>query len=512
MAASVDNAVDWIKIENSFNGKSYFWKVASAETMLSIPPEVARQVESGQVKLDIQEVDPAKDPGSDSSRQWQKVQDKDGRIYWWNLRTDETTWSLPVMGPAGQTGDENCRLRKNLETGNAVPGVKVIHGVDGLLQLDASAAPASRPTSTGSANPEPKPRRRFGFPRIGSKDEVKEKKDSSFKSGKKESTLDAVIRRRVKDGKGKLAIDDVVESMEMSSPFQVEHKVHVRFDQKGVRYSGLPSDWAQGDLAEKAVFGVNISSCPRLDVAGYVDRIPAVLVLLKQSVIDLNGYTSEGLFRLAPDKEECDMVKKKLNDCAGVEALKGVQDPQVPANLIKQFFREMQPNLLNCLDRESLSMFHQLSEVDVDKAGKKVDDIINEPAKSCLFWLLDLLAEVAQHSDVNRMTPKNLAIVFSPNLYDMADCEPMAALKLSQNLATLLENLLKWRIKECYENLKALPPSATAADSEELASPDVSTSETAEADSLTVVDRRASTASATSAASEASNFSELSDF
>ena len=40
-----------------------------------------------------------------------------------------------------------------------------------------------------------------------------------------------------------------------------------------------------------------------------------------------------------------------------------------------------------------------------------------EPCRSVLFWLLDLLVDVANLQKRNRMSPDNLSIVFAPNLF-----------------------------------------------------------------------------------------------
>jgi hypothetical protein len=264
-------------------------------------------------------------------------------------------------------------------------------------------------------------------------------------SGGSNTALDRIIRRKVKDGKGKVSTEEVVRSMAISAPTDVKQTLHVKFDKKNIRLSGLPSDW---DLGRGEQFGVSLQSCPRLEVEGYAARIPGVLVLLRSSLLKMDGLALEGIFRLAPDKEECKRVKAKINSQQGFEAMTGCRDANVPATLIKQWFRELQPRMvLNCLDREQLMLYEQLAAQDLDKVGPKVL-ALPEPEQSALLWLLDLLAEVAQLRDVNKMSPKNLAICLAPNLYDAAQAPPMEALALSQKVASLIENVLLWRIRE----------------------------------------------------------------
>jgi hypothetical protein len=42
-----------------------------------------------------------------------------------------------------------------------------------------------------------------------------------------------------------------------------------------------------------------------------------------------------------------------------------------------------------------------------------------EPTCSLLLWLLDLMADVVTNEAVNKMGAKNMAIVMSPNLYQI---------------------------------------------------------------------------------------------
>mmetsp|Transcript_1893 Transcript_1893/g.4762 ORF Transcript_1893/g.4762 Transcript_1893/m.4762 type:complete len:108 (+) Transcript_1893:786-1109(+) len=66
--------------------------------------------------------------------------------------------------------------------------------------------------------------------------------------------------------------------------------------------------------------------------------------------------------------------------------------------------------------------------------------------KGLMVWLLQLMAEVTQHSKENKMSAKSLSIVFAPNLYDMPDdpafSDPLAATAYAQKMAAFVCNLL----------------------------------------------------------------------
>ena len=236
-------------------------------------------------------------------------------------------------------------------------------------------------------------------------------------------------------------VTEVVQSLEIGSPYEVEHKLNVKFDEEQLRFSGIPEDW--NSVAHKQ-FGTPLSSVPRAGVLGYTDRIPVILIKLRMRLEELDGLAAEGIFRLAPSGAESTDVKQSINAGDAMASLQTTRDPHVVANLIKQFFRELEPNLLNVLHRDKILEFADLE--DADEIGHAVAGL-PEPQQSCFLWLLDLLADVAANVGTNRMSPKNLAIVISPNLFDAGEqVAPMEALVLSQKVAQLVSNVLMWRI------------------------------------------------------------------
>jgi len=415
-------ASEWVRVENVLGSCDYLWDKATNETKWS--DEASNESEDGLVleKIFVGDAD-SEQSVTPVNQAWQKVLNEKGEEYWWNTRTDETRWALPP--PVMDAPEREFVTEK-----------KDIKQEDSMPKKSPVAAPSQVPQGKAA-------RHRRGFFGGSAGGEVKAREKT---------------KKSRKPAKGKLN-EETVQSLEISSPFDVEHKLHVRFDEKNVRFSGLPVDW---DMSGQKQFGVELLHCPRIEVEGYRDRIPAVLVLLRQALGNLNGFTTEGVFRLAPAGSENNAVKEKINQGLGFEALSECSDPHVPANLIKQFFRQLQPNLLNCMPREKLVRMAECAE-ERDRLAANVEDM-EEPYRSVLQWLLDLMCDVAEHQEVNKMTAKNLAIVVSPNLFDVADSTPMDALFLSQKLAILLEQLVLMRE---YERRNAMPIDAVASPSSE---------------------------------------------
>jgi hypothetical protein len=167
------------------------------------------------------------------------------------------------------------------------------------------------------------------------------------------------------------------------------------------------------------------------------------LPLQERELFDKEGASEVGIFRLAPDRDVCDWTKKQMN--------RGEYDGEAPvnvlANLIKVFYRELNPNLLNIVDEDLLTV---ASTMDPDTVGLFIQEF-PEPNKSALLWLLDLMAKIVLHESENRMGVKNMAIVMSPNLFSLEEsADPMRALMVSQKVAALVINMLKWRVKLVY--------------------------------------------------------------
>ncbi|GBG28201.1 Rho GTPase activating protein, putative [Hondaea fermentalgiana] len=440
---------------------------------------------------------------------WERVSLGHDKEYWWNPRSDETRWSLPDPITRGRdaddgSGDEQHRHRHFLHIGHHHHSTRNKSNKDAgstrhgrTKSAEAGSLPPSNATTTtstaaesssgltasppaadagasgsrtqrspgsgsggrvrrffggsfgGGSAPGPTAAGTGGTGASASAGDANSGKNSAGAAGKSNaahagkssepsSSLDEKTSRKHRKSKSKGS--DAAQELTIGEPFDFEHKLHVRFDAKTARYSGLPDDW---DLSSKGLFGVELALCPRVEVSGYEERIPAVLVLLRESFQNLEGFTTEGIFRIAPDGEECSFTKAQLNKGKGADALANCTDPHIPANLIKQFFRELRPNILSKFSRDTVVAIAD-SAPDYELIEASVMDL-DEPGKSVLLWLLDLMCAVSKNKDQTKMTIKNLAIVMSPNLYDIQHMPPMEALVVSQKLALALEHMLAWR-------------------------------------------------------------------
>ncbi|KAH3763289.1 rho GTPase activating protein [Pelomyxa schiedti] len=124
----------------------------------------------------------------------------------------------------------------------------------------------------------------------------------------------------------------------------------------------------------------------------------------------------EGCFRVASDRRLMQAAKDTLDKGEAFDfAASG--DPHLVSSLLKAFFRE-QPEPL--LTMEMYDMFLAVNslpeeEMRVQKI-KHVLSFLSPQRFQVLKYILQLLIRITEHSDVNKMTPENIAIVFGPNL------------------------------------------------------------------------------------------------
>ncbi|GMH53849.1 hypothetical protein TL16_g01545 [Triparma laevis f. inornata] len=224
-------------------------------------------------------------------------------------------------------------------------------------------------------------------------------------------------------------------------PTNVTKGVHVYYNEELAHYEGLP-DGAEWKVMNKQ-FGIPLGAVPKRTVKGYDERVPAVLEMLKNYLVKNGGIDIVGIFRLAPDKDDCNWAKQQINE----GEFEAVDDVNIVANLIKVFFRELPVSLLEQFRDEDIC---KIAEMQVGEGVLEAVERVcgeNKTILSLIYWLFDLMSAVVQNEDNNKMSAKNMAIVMSPNLFSINSENPMVALTMSQKVADFCTVLLRSRLK-----------------------------------------------------------------
>ncbi|KFM02140.1 SH3 domain-binding protein 1, partial [Aptenodytes forsteri] len=137
-----------------------------------------------------------------------------------------------------------------------------------------------------------------------------------------------------------------------------------------------------------------------------------------------SGMREEGLFRLAAGASVLtklkSSLKKKLKSslASGSNALEEFySDPHAVAGALKSYLRELPQPLM------TFELYNEWVKVaslkDVDSRVQSLQDTCSRlPRESYnnLRYLIKFLAKLAEHQELNKMTPSNIAIVLGPNL------------------------------------------------------------------------------------------------
>ncbi|KAM9026440.1 SH3 domain-binding protein 1 [Ara ararauna] len=129
-----------------------------------------------------------------------------------------------------------------------------------------------------------------------------------------------------------------------------------------------------------------------------------------------SGMREEGLFRLAAGAS----VLRKLKSClaSGSNALEEFySDPHAVAGALKSYLRELpQPLMTFELYDEWLQVASLKDDESRIQSLRDTCSRLPHESYNNLRYLIKFLVKLAEHQEVNKMTPSNIAIVLGPNL------------------------------------------------------------------------------------------------
>ncbi|KAK2146629.1 hypothetical protein LSH36_594g03054 [Paralvinella palmiformis] len=128
------------------------------------------------------------------------------------------------------------------------------------------------------------------------------------------------------------------------------------------------------------------------------------------------GIETEGIFRRSASAVVLREVQKKFNAGMTVDFDK-LRDVHIPAAILKSFMRQLPEPLLPYDLYDHIIRVQSLDSDEKEfEMRRLLSDELPEDNYFVLKYIIGFLTEVASYSSVNKMTTKNLAIVFGPNL------------------------------------------------------------------------------------------------
>ncbi|XP_069503461.1 rho GTPase-activating protein 17 isoform X2 [Ambystoma mexicanum] len=174
----------------------------------------------------------------------------------------------------------------------------------------------------------------------------------------------------------------------------------------------LPEIQAQQDKwTEKPAFGTPLEEHLKRSAREIALPLEACVMMLLET-----GMKEEGLFRIAAGASKLKKLKAAL-DCSTSQLQEFYSDPHAVAGALKSYLRELPEPLM------TFSLYEEWIQAgnipDPDKKLQGLWVICNKMPKANLDnfrYLIKFLAQLTHQSDVNKMTPSNIAIVLGPNL------------------------------------------------------------------------------------------------
>ncbi|XP_077573143.1 rho GTPase-activating protein 39 [Stigmatopora nigra] len=176
---------------------------------------------------------------------------------------------------------------------------------------------------------------------------------------------------------------------------------------------------ARNAIFSPSMFGSSLEEVMALQRERYPDhQLPWVQTRLSEEVLGLNGDQTEGIFRVPGDIDEVNALKLQVDQW---KIPTGLEDPHIPASLLKLWYRELEEPLIP-------HEFYDECVKNYDNAEAAVQVVLGLPHinKLVLCYLIRFLQVFAQPANVQvtKMDVSNLAMVMAPNCLRCRSDEP----------------------------------------------------------------------------------------
>ncbi|PSS23587.1 Rho GTPase-activating protein [Actinidia chinensis var. chinensis] len=239
-------------------------------------------------------------------------------------------------------------------------------------------------------------------------------------------------------------------SMEIGGPTNVRHVAHVTFDRFN-GFLGLPVEFEpevprRPPSASTRVFGVSTESM-QLSFDSRGNSVPTILLMMQRRLYARGGLQAEGIFRINAENSQEEYVREQLN----MGVVPDDVDVHCLAGLIKAWFRELPNGLLDSIPPEEVMQAQ--SEADCAHLARRLPST----EAALLDWAINLMSDVAQLENLNKMNARNIAMVFAPNMTQMAD--PLTALMHAVQVMNFLKTLIVMTLREREDSVLEKAPS-----------------------------------------------------
>lgn len=195
---------------------------------------------------------------------------------------------------------------------------------------------------------------------------------------------------------------------------------------------------AQDAAFNPSTFGESLSSIFQLQQRTYPNaKIPIILPFLADGILALGGMKAEGIFRVPGENDVVSDLRLRID--RGFYNLDNIDDPHVPASLLKLWLRELQDPLI---PDEMYNDCISCAE-DPEKVTQMIASLPSINRRVILFVISFLQKFLDERvMKLTKMTAVNLAVVFAPNLLRCASDSMAVVFTNAKFEQTFVHNLL----------------------------------------------------------------------
>ncbi|XP_066572261.1 rho GTPase-activating protein 39 [Amia ocellicauda] len=195
---------------------------------------------------------------------------------------------------------------------------------------------------------------------------------------------------------------------------------------------------ARNAVFSPSMFGSSLEEVMALQKERYPDRqLPWVQTRLSEEVLGLNGDQTEGIFRVPGDIDEVNALKLQVDQW---KVPTGLEDPHIPASLLKLWYRELEQPLIPHEYYEEC-----VTHYDNPEAAVRVVHSLPHINKLVLSYLIRFLQVFALPANVSitKMDVNNLAMVMAPNCLRCQSDDPRVIFENTRKEMSFLRGLIQ---------------------------------------------------------------------
>ncbi|KAK5658848.1 hypothetical protein OQA88_1660 [Cercophora sp. LCS_1] len=191
-------------------------------------------------------------------------------------------------------------------------------------------------------------------------------------------------------------------------------------------FGGESSNGGQGGGGQfnggpvRQVFGASLAEAVRYNAPMDIRvPLPAVVYRCIQYLEAKNAIYEEGIFRLSGSNLVIKQLKERFNNESDINLITDPQyhDIHAVAGLLKMYLRELPNTILTSdLRIEFIGVTEMTDKNEKIAALSELVERLPQANAALLKYLIAFLIRIIDHSDVNKMTVRNVGIVFSPTL------------------------------------------------------------------------------------------------